>query len=717
MYAPSWHLHLHYRELTRGCNQIYSNPAHSKTQPRTEPAADSSAQKPTPVVGAVYSPQRPKEQAIPDVVPMRRGRVPVSTSASQLKQAPAPQHKPKPTPSPQRVNGDPFAALDSRKGGGQADELSSRFPTLDQFDLLHHQGRGFDFDSPSSPGQGAPAAKEANNNVPQQQADDAFVAPTSNIPSVAERQRAISGTSPAPSQAKATPPPAGYTGQKPASAPPRPAEMSRAQSIITSNPELQAISSKSSQYVSTGTMTTPPRQGAPIYRFPPTDQKRPAALQADPTPQSWSRREEKPAAAQKPTVAQAQGHIRHPSSSRPSLEGGRPSTDLLGLTNTAHGVPGSIRRPSSTHLESNMDFLRERETAKPQSSGHQRVPSMGYKPPQDSVLEDNTNIESNVDFLRSMEDGGRKGDRGSKHSKRGSISSISGTKNILSGKFGDAFKRFEATNPPAEPQPEPARTPSPLKVDDRPELTPIAGSEATDGRSDDGRLLDNTDNDVSPEVRREMERRQLEEEERRVEAAAAEYRQRAARKNGPAPPPKPTGGSARAVSIQNRVQSLLSEEQKSAANVPRTAHGYGAYTDSAADQPEKRLPDIPRKPVGTGSRGIPSRNPTSGFGPIPSRTVAPSPPVGPKPGTGAKPGPPTAPKKPAHLNNIPTGARPGSPSKQASHQEAVSSGFSLDMTPGQKEEYIQDFTKRYPSLGAIEMVERDLGAASRTAGR
>lgn len=491
--------------------------------------------------------------------------------------------------------------------------------------------------------------------------------------------------------------------------------MSRAQSIITSNPELQAISSQSSKYVSIGTMTTPPREAPPIYRFPPSDQKRPAggALQADSTPQSWSRPEEKPAAAQKPAVAQAQGHIRHSSSSRPSLEGGRPSADLLDLTNTTHESRGGLRRPSSTHLESNIDFLRERETAKAQSSGHQRIPSIGFKtqPSQDSVLEDNTNIESNVDFLRSMEDDGKKREWGSKQGKRGSISSISGTKNILSGKFGDAFKRFEVSNPPAASQPPPARTPSPLKVDDRPALTPIAGSEATDGRSDDGRLLDNAD-DVTPEARRELERQQLEEEERRVEAAAAEYRQRAGRKNGPVPPPKPAGGSARAVSIQNRVQSLLSEEQKAAANVPRTAHGYGVYSDAAAasNRPEKRAPEVPRKPVPPGSKGMPVRHPTSGSAP------APSPPVGPKPGAGAKPAP-AAPRKPAHLNNIPTGARPGSPPREASQQEAVPSGFSLDMTPGQKEEYIRDFTKRYPSLGAIEMVERDLGAESGEAGR
>ena len=343
---------------------------------------------------------------------------------------------------------------------------------------------------------------------------------------------------------------------------------------------------------------------------------------------------------------------------------------------------------------------------------------MGFKPQtsQESVLEDNTNIESNVDFLRNMEDE-KKRDRSSKHMKRGSVSSLSGTKNILSGKFGDAFKRFEVSHPPQASQPPPDRSPSPPLHDERPRLTPIAGSEATDGRSDDGRFVDAADDEETPEMRREIERQRLEEEERRVEAAAAAYRQRVSNKEAPTLPPRPAGSAARAVSIQNRVQSLLSEEQKSSANVPRTAHGYGVYSDAAAavSRTEKRAPEVPRKPIVTGSKTRPIQHIPSGTASASAPRSTPSPAVGPKPGTGTKP---PAPKKPVHLNNIPTGTtRPGSPPAQASYQEAVPSGVSLDMTPGQKEEYIRDFSKRFPSLGAIEMVERDLTADSGRAGR
>jgi AP2-associated kinase len=34
----------------------------------------------------------------------------------------------------------------------------------------------------------------------------------------------------------------------------------------------------------------------------------------------------------------------------------------------------------------------------------------------------------------------------------------------------------------------------------------------------------------------------------------------------------------------------------------------------------------------------------------------------------------------------------------------------LKMTAAEKEDYIRDFQKRFPSLGSIEMVERDLAA-------
>ena len=54
-------------------------------------------------------------------------------------------------------------------------------------------------------------------------------------------------------------------------------------------------------------------------------------------------------------------------------------------------------------------------------------------------------------------------------------------------------------------------------------MTPIAGSEATDDRSDGRRSAELRPNLMTGEQRREQERKALEEEERRVEMAAREY--------------------------------------------------------------------------------------------------------------------------------------------------------------------------------------------------
>jgi AP2-associated kinase len=298
-----------------------------------------------------------------------------------------------------------------------------------------------------------------------------------------------------------------------------------------------------------------------------------------------------------------------------------------------------------------------------------------------------------MDFLRSLED--------SERAKRSSLTALSGNKNILAGKFGDAFKRFEGGSPNN------GRIPSPERETARRDLTPIAGSEATDGRSDDGHVHDDEDR-MTPEMRREMERLKLQEEEQRVEAAQAEYRKRvAAGQRGPPVPPKSIGGVSRAVSIQNRVQSLLNEEQKPS-NVQRTAQGYGKYTDTpeTGNKSEKPLPGVPKKPLNVTKTRADSpqvRSPSSTSSAPPALTSKP-------------PMKPPAPKKPVHLNSLPTGQRPPSPQKPTRAQTASEDLISMDspgqqmleMTAQEKDDYLQDFSKRFPSLGSIEMVEREI---------
>lgn len=733
-------------------HDIYSGQSQSESK-KNEKSTASKEGRSTPSIGAVYSPpSQPQTQAIPEVKPMRRGR-PTTTSNPS-----APKQPPKPSPSPGRVtNGDPFAALDTKTGNLDADELSSRFPTLDQFSLLHDQGAKFEFDSPTSP---ADPQRQLSQRVTDHLADDAFIKSQPTVGAIPPNQRQSTDLGRVKSVAgvrelqKSSPPPG--TVNKPSSAPPKqPTEMSRASAIISSNPELQAISSPPPQtskdtlgrpgMVSTGTMTsTPPperpsRDYPPIHRFPSADQHRPTSV---------PRHQESTGTGQKrpdlgyalrpmptPRMDSSQappGHIRHPSSSRPSLEGGRPSAEHL--EPLARTSIGGRQRPASTYLESDMEYLREREAApRPLRSPSYSPNLVGNSASPRLDPQDDAAIESNVDFLRSMEDADtKKKDKGVKqHTKRSSLTSLSGTKNILAGRFGDAFKRFEGHTSSSGSG---ARTPSPLKDMERHDLTPIAGSEATDDRSESGRLIE--ESEMTPEMRRELELQALAEEERRVEAAAAEYKQRMAAREagGPRPPlPKSIGGVSRAVSIQNRVQNLLGESQKSAQQVQRTASGYGKFSDAATakSRVDKQLPEVPRKLVTGGGRvGPPKPMPLSQTESI-TRGRAPA---AADPGSPSKP---TLPPKPTHLNNLPTGGnrgrsppppkqppRPtptgaGGPASQPQQQRSSSEHLAgvglpgrpmLDMSFKEKEDYVRDFAKRFPSLSSIEMVERDIDA-------
>jgi AP2-associated kinase len=410
--------------------------------------------------------------------------------------------------------------------------------------------------------------------------------------------------------------------------------------------------------------------------------------------------------------------------------------DLLEPITKSRSSSSIKPRPASTHLESNLDYLRERENlGRPLTQAQQSPHLIPASGPENEI-----SITSNVDFLRSMEDGDPKKKEKTRHfshhSKRSSLTSLgAGTKNILAGKFGDAFKRFETNSPSGSASQAPPRTPSPTRALDRRDLTPIAGSEATDGRSDDGNVLEETD-DMTPEMRREIERRRLSMEEKRVAAAGAEYRQRVGSRlnpgEAPIPLPKSIGGVSRAVSIQNKVQSLLDESNRSAKDVGRTAQGYGPYADAPPQNRDDGRPVVPRKMVGAAATGPRLASAAGGDGIRRSATTAVHTPAqqrGVSAGHSLKP---AAPPKPTHLNTIPvvhsgSGAvRPASPPKPSSsinvaktrapreQQHLVAVDLpgqpSLEMSAAEREDYIRDFQKRFPSLTSFEMVERDLAA-------
>jgi AP2-associated kinase len=648
---------------------------------------------------------------------MRRGR-PTTTPQS---------HVSKPSPSPLRgINGDPFAALDSSVPASVAtDDVAARFPSLDQFSLLHDHGAKFEFDKTSPVTASMP--KDLSQRVTEKLADQAFV----------------------------TPPPA--------------SGMSRAQKIISSSPALQeAVSIPSTtvqqptpnrpKMISEGTMTLPIEPPSdpvlrkytpsPIHRFSHSDHHRSSSLprnqgltnsgSRNPRPDDTNLSRDSSLPVNRSFQSQPISHSRHASSSRPSLEGGRPSIDFLDPI--ARTQPADARpRPATTYLESNMDYLREREStaSRPGFLSRQKLSdpnSAEAAVADESNTEEESNIESNVDFLRTMEDqeAARRKDRrssgGNKQAKRSSLPSLSGTKTLLAGKFGDAFKRFESnTNAP--------RTPSPQALDRR-ELTPITGSEATDGRSDDGQVLEETD-DMSPEMRRELERRRLSMEEKRVADAAAEYRKRLAERDASGAP-KSIGGITKAASIQQKVKTLLDENQKPSPT-KKTAEGYGRYTDGVPltqvrtfeDKPANPYPKpaIARKPVMPASgpvpppnprpNAIPSENPTPFSKPrAPINTIPPTAPIStstslPHRSVTAS-ARPSAPPKPTHLNSLPTSPNSTTQTLSSSPPKPATTSSRRteprpDMTAAEKEDYIADFSKRFPSLSGIEMVETVVG--------
>ena len=374
------------------------------------------------------------------------------------------------------------------------------------------------------------------------------------------------------------------------------------------------------------------------------------------------------------------------------------------------------------YVENNLDFLRDVESSRGrQSAGLQgkfdTSRTVAAVDDDSDSSADEKNIPSDVDFLRAMEGDDTKKERRRSssnrgHQKRSSLSSItSNTKNKLAGKFGDAFRRFES-NQPTENQRESTPPPGPARATLA--LTPIAGSEATEERSDDEAITETQE--LAPEVRREMERRRLSQEEKRVEAAAAEYRKRLAEQGG-------RGGGApstRATSIQNRVKELL-DDSKSSAPTKRTAEGYGRFTETArpaetqpspADQAQIKRPATvsvaPANATGLGYSKPRAATPVNPPQVLQSTSVppqrgvsAPRPSAPPKPkalrtGIQSESQPPMVPLvKPSSLTGRPL-------QSQARLERA-------ELTNAPNDDWESSFTKRYPSLSGLEMVEADIG--------
>ncbi|KAI9653755.1 MAG: hypothetical protein M1821_006950 [Bathelium mastoideum] len=755
---------------------IYARRTQSEVRRNQEfPTPSPNISSPPPSIGLQKAEPVRVQQSIPEVTPGRRGRLP-----------PPSQQKPrdaKPSPSPARgTSNDPFAALDNPSQPIRAaavDELSNRFPSLDEFSILHDKGSKFNFEPSSAPAD--PAQESLNKRVTDALADQAFVQPPTAKVEIQPRVSSTTAISRSASLRKDRIQDA-RTSQ--ITSPP-----------ATSQPALQRPS-----YTSTGTMTSPspPSQPKPleasrrpIWRVPQQSsgdmrarsQPRPVENAATPpAPLKPNNTPQRPAFTD---LHRSRSHTdtrntlsvpKSPISSRPSLEGQRPAAAELSKLNDRFddGInrsksTNSRHRLSGTYVESNLDFLRNKDRH-PHRRGSSRGTSLDLPRPItttaadfDSASEaDDRQIASDMDFLRSMESEDslkkrhhRRVSSGTKHVKRSSLPSISlsKTKNNLAGKFGDAFRRFEGTgfSGPRTPdaQDDPSSTAA-IHLGAKRELTPIASSEATgsirDDLDDEAELVLDETEDLSPEVRRELEKRLLEQEERRVEAAAAEYRQRVAeggsggggRKSTTAGRTGSASGSAKASSIQNRVKHLLVDAEARPGS--RTAEGYGRFTrDAPSSQQQQQQLERPqpqqhgRQASNPGYAGnAPSSNPTA---------TAPSPqnltlrPTATRPPQPAKPHPaplvrPPASAPPAAAAVAPpkpspkplalrtgTGASSETQQQQRSTVPRTATGGAAVRSPGlqreaegkdgaEGEDWERDFSRRYPSLRGLEMVER-----------
>jgi len=603
---------------------IYAN----RTQSESRRNESLPGPEPTMSVGLQKEAPPAKAQSIPDIAPMRRGRP--SAPAQQVQKAAA-----KPSASP--AKGDPFAALDSKNydvRAGAVDELSQKYPSLDEFALVHDKGGKFSFPSkPPEPSSGA-VTKPLNERVTAALADEVF---GSTKPKTADAPVSRSTSQPKPTK---TPQP------KVATTSTKLREVSQQSPLVH-----QPTPIKPGKYTSTGVGSSPP-SSATQRQFPEISSKSiwkvPDHHRSSSQPRAS--KSERPATSslkpglmstQRPAMldlhrSQSQTTTltipKSPTSSRPSLEGHRPTPMELGDSGISRARSAQSRpRPTSVYVSSNLDYLRDQESSKKRPSMEARRHSrQGSSTP----VRDEAVIDDDIDYLRSNEAEEKLSNHrkmlGGGHKKRSSLTSISdGAKSMFAGRFGDAFKRFEHKGSPTEhPAGEYMHANESRRSyeDEQPRiLSPVQGSE--DARSKhsypsdiESDAIDETE-DLPPDMRREMERRRLSQEERRVAAAAAEYRER-----GPGAVP------TRASTIQKRVQSLLDEGRQSPILQKRTAEGYGRYTDTSGELQQENpasataskaaAPPLARKPMANNAF---SNNPYPKTRQQPSDPPAPSP--------------------------------------------------------------------------------------------
>ncbi|KAI9367605.1 kinase-like domain-containing protein [Aspergillus egyptiacus] len=597
-------------------------------------------------VGAVFSPPVQEPQiSIPDIAPMRRGR-PTRPDASRHNSA-------QPSPSPFRGSStDPFAVLDGGQKRDSTDDFSNKFPSLDQFNILHEKRDKFEFET----------------TVTVQKEDEALSQRLTN----ALADEAFAKRPSAPEESPSVPP---NRRPQPPSLKTSLGEYNQSSEGARQAPLYQPAPQKPTM-VSIGVMTSPPASpglpGRPIYRFPSSEQqpkltdneKRKSRQGISPTTASSPQFEVDP--------RKSSDRLSSPSASaRPSLEALRSKThlDIDESIHRSKSVNGRTR-PVSLHAGAKLELPPRPESVR-SSLDLPRSPYEGGLPLQHARTEtdqyDRANISSDIDYLRAkeVEESNRKKEKrysgSSKHTKRSSLStlSLSGTKSILAGRFGEAFRRFEGTSEGKAHSPAQEDLPRPfLSAAPAPEsIVEATGAGSPDDDDDD----DDDDDGISPEMRRELERRRLSQEEKRVANAAAEYRRRVAEQGEAGR--RPGGDTTRSPAILNRVQTLLGEASKPPA--PKTATGYGRFTDKSDPALQAKQPD-------TQSTSRPSTRGGAGYAAPQSLRAG---------NTGTD--------LPTSSFDRPTTQSEGGPASPVEDWEA-------------------NFSRRFPSLSGLEMVETEI---------
>lgn len=579
----------------------------------------------------------------------------------------------RPSPSPFRgPSTDPFAMLDGgSKSRNSTDEVANRFPSLDQFQILHEKGGKFDFEATVAD---KPEDEDLSRRLTNALADDAFV------------------KRPSPERAAASEP-SGNKRPLPTPLEKKPVSTARREETTRPAPLHQPVPQKPGM-VSTGTMTSPPPpslperkpSSRPIFRFPVSDDRRPPSQQM-----AAEIEKKKPESPSKFDLRPSMSSDRLSNlsvSARPSLEATRPSNldaddPVVGRSKSAN----SKIRPVSVHAGSKFESPRGTESAR--SSLELARPYEDGEPLQHARTDDyeRANIASDVDYLRAKEEEEMSRKREKRHSgapkhvKRSSLTtlSLSGTKTIFGGRFGDAFRRFESSHQDSRPQ-SPAATPAP---DNKPKQPPtVTASEVVEPEDPED------DSDISPEMRRELERRRISQEEKRVANAADEYRRRVAEKG--------EGGRAgdgpRSVSIQNRVQTLFDDSNKES---PKTAAGYGRFTETVTEQrSEQQVRTVSQKTAAYESPS-PSKDKWQSVASSSVSRPQTTPTEHPQPRDTR----PVAPPKPKNLRvGVPETTRPGS----------QHGGFVKETPASASSDWETNFSRRFPSLSGLEMVETEI---------